>query len=235
MIDAGAERWAALATSADGLTCMAASTWFVFASSDAGQNWIPTSATGGQFGGNEWSGVSCSSDGDKVVAVSRGGGIQLSTNAGTTWTTSSVPSFSWQAVASSGEGSRLVAVAANGPIYASTNSVVAWSATTAPNLNWSSVASSRDGSRLVATVEGGGIYIWQTTPTPKLHITPSGTGLLLSWIVPSMPFVLQENADLNTTDWVDVPTQPTLNLSNLHHEVSVPLSETNRFYRLKSL
>jgi hypothetical protein len=39
-----------------------------------------------------------------------------------------------------------------------------------------------------------------------LDIAASGSGLLLSWIVPSMPFVLQENANLNTTDWIDVPT-----------------------------
>jgi hypothetical protein len=55
------------------------------------------------------------------------------------------------------------------------------------------------------------------------------------WIVPSMPFVLQENADLNTPNWTVVPMTPILNLTNLHHEVTVPLSGTNRFYRLQSL
>ena len=75
-----------------------------------------------------------------------------------------------------------------------------------------------------------------------LDITPSANSAndwliswLISWIVPSMPFVLQENADLNTADWIDVTTQPTLNLTNLHHEVSVPLSISNRFFRLKGL
>ena len=127
-----------------------------------------------------------------------------------------------------------------GPILISDNACTNWSQTDAPLTNWMSVASSADGCRLTAVVgqaslDGGGIYTWRSTPTPKLNITPSGSGLLLSWIVPSMPFVLQENADLRTADWMDVPTQPTLNLSNLHYEVSVPLSETNRFYRLKRL
>ena len=81
----------------------------------------------------------------------------------------------------------------------------------------------------------GLIYTWQTAPSPKLNITPSGSGLLISWIVPSMPFVLQETADLNTPDWTAVPMTPILNLTNLHHEVTVPLSGTNRFYRLQRL
>ena len=59
--------------------------------------------------------------------------------------------------------------------------------------------------------------------------------VLISWIVPSMPFVLQESADLMTTNWTGVTTVPKLNFTNLHHEVSVPLSSANRFYRLRSL
>jgi len=50
-----------------------------------------------------------------------------------------------------------------------------------------------------------------------------------------MPFVLQESADLNTPNWTAVPMTPILNLTNLHHEVTVPLSGTNRFYRLQRL
>jgi hypothetical protein len=68
-----------------------------------------------------------------------------------------------------------------------------------------------------------------------LNLTPSDSSFVISWIVPSMPFVLQENLDLTTTNWTDVITTPILNLTNLHHEVSVPLSSTNRFYRLQSL
>ena len=88
---------------------------------------------------------------------------------------------------------------------------------------------------MVAVADGGGIYTWQATTRPKLNISLTNSDVLLSWIVPSTPFVLQEHTNLIAAGWLDVPTQPTLNLSNLHHEVSVPLASTNRFYRLKSL
>lgn len=86
---------------------------------------------------------------------------------------------------------------------------------------------------MVAAANGGGIYTWQTTPHPVLNVTPSGTNLVLCWIVPSQPFVLQENADLTTTNWTDVATAPVLNLTNLQNQVTLPLPAANRFYRLK--
>src|SRR5262249_40210200 len=107
------------------------------------------------------------------------------------------------------------------------------SQTDAPLTNWVSVASSADGNKFAAVVDGGGIYTWQTTPSPKLNITPVAGGLRISWIVPSMPFLLQEGADLYTLNWTAVPMTPILNLTNLHNEVTVPLSGTNRFYRLQ--
>ena len=85
----------------------------------------------------------------------------------------------------------------------------------------------------MAVVNGGGIYTWQSTPAPALSISVSGGNLLLSWIVPSMPFVLQENSSLATPNWTNVPTPPTLNLTNLQNQVSVPLPTSNHFYRLK--
>ncbi|MBP9903327.1 MAG: hypothetical protein KBH45_17850 [Verrucomicrobia bacterium] len=115
-----------------------------------------------------------------------------------------------------------------------------WTSAGTLSTNWSSLVCSADGNKLVAAAGSGMsptglIYTWQSTPSPKLTITPSASGLLISWIVPSMPFVLQENADLNTPDWTAVPMTPILNLTNLHHEVTVPLSGTNRFFRLQRL
>lgn len=81
----------------------------------------------------------------------------------------------------------------------------------------------------------GGIYTFQTTPTPALTITPSASDFLLSWLVPSTHFVLQENSDLTVANWTDLATQPTLNFTNLHYEVVVSRSSTNRFYRLKQI
>ena len=58
--------------------------------------------------------------------------------------------------------------------------------------------------------------------------------VILSWTVPAIPFVLQQNSDLTTTNWTDVPATPTLNLTNLHYEESLPAPITgSHFYRLK--
>jgi hypothetical protein len=179
--------------------------------------------------------VASSADGNKLVASWGPDETYTSTNAGITWSHSNDPRNSWHRLACSADGDKLVGVAWQS-IDASTNSGSSWvEFLFSSTVNFWSVASSADGCKLVAVVNGGGIYSWQTTPTPVLNLTPSGGSFVISWIVPSMPFVLQENADLNTTNWIDVPTQPNLNLTNLHHEVSVPLSNTNRFYRLKSL
>ena len=97
----------------------------------------------------------------------------------------------------------------------------------------STVASSADGGKLFAAVNGGGIYTFQTTPFPSLSLNRSDTNLLLSWIVPSMDFVLQENSDLAARNWIDLTNTPRLNLTNLNSEVTVPLPAGNRFYRLK--
>lgn len=236
LIDAGGpESWNSIASSADGAHCMASSGVNIYSSGDHGQTWSQTSATAKFTFAEHWMGLACSAEGGKWVAVSLGGQIQLSVDGGLNWTTSSAPSLSWQATASSADGRMLVAIPTNGPICLSSNSGVSWFATSTPSENWRAAASSADGCKLVAVANGGGIYTWQTSPTPKLNITPSASSLLISWIVPSMPFVLQQNSDLTTPNWTDVITTPILNFTNLHHEVSVPLSSTNRFYRLKRL
>jgi len=85
----------------------------------------------------------------------------------------------------------------------------------------------------VAAVNGGGIYTRQFTPEPVLNITSASNNLVLSWIVPSMDFVLQQNSDLTTTNWADLTNKPTLNLTNLQYQVSVSLTNGRSFYRLR--
>lgn len=161
--------------------------------------------------------------------------IYLSRNWGRTWTPSTAPKLQWQAIASSADGSQLVAVVANGgSIYTSADSGDTWVLSSAPRVNWSSVVSSADGCKLVAAIDSGGIYTWQTTPHPVLNVTRIGTNLLLSWIIPSQPFVLQENADLTTTNWTDATSAPVLNLTNLQNQVTLPLPAGSRFYRLRA-
>ena len=95
-----------------------------------------------------------------------------------------------------------------------------------------SAAASADGSKLVASSDDS-IWILQSVPTPLLSLSPSGTNLGLSWTLPSTRFVLQQNSDLTTTKWTDVANAPTINLTNLQYQVSLPIGSGGRFYRLK--
>jgi hypothetical protein len=119
------------------------------------------------------------------------------------------------------------------PIYTSTHAGDTWTATDSPSNQWQSVASSADGGKLVAASFYGLIYTSHSTPAPLLSIALSSYNATIAWLVPSSNFVLQQNSDLNTTNWTDVPTPPTLNYANLHYEVNVSPSPGSRLYRLK--
>jgi WD40 repeat protein len=164
----------------------------------------------------------------------------MSTNWGMNWERAA--QLGWlYSIATSADGRKLVTTQNDhfpyppGVIHMSTNSGVTWTTTAAISNAVTALGSSADGNRLVAVTYDGGIYTWQTTPTPVLSITPSGSNFVLSWIIPSAPFVLQQTADLATPDWTDVPTPPILNLTNLQNQLAVPLSSSKRFFRLKGL
>jgi photosystem II stability/assembly factor-like uncharacterized protein len=158
--------------------------------------------------------------------------VYTSSDSGATWTAASGPITNWNCVACSADGSELVVLEDGGPIYTSTNSGATWTPSDAPSQRWWSVASSADGSKLVATLYNGGIYTWQSTPTPWLRVSPSGANVVISWTVPSLIFVLQQNSDLTTAKWTDVVTAPTV--TNLQNQVVLPAPTGNMFYRLKS-
>jgi len=151
-------------------------------------------------------------------------------------------------------------VADNGPIYSSTNSGMTWmvintpgtykfsltfgpneggffatatirpspekrTATNSPATNWYAVGSAPDGSKLVMTAD-------DSQPAPVLSITHSGGGMVVSWPAAFTGFVLQENSDLSTTNWVDV-TDP-VNKVGEQNQVLISSPADNNFYRLKS-
>lgn len=199
------------------------------------------------FGYVLYTSVAMSADGTKIVAAVNnfgywqdppstnwGGMLYCSSNSGANAVTNYTTVTNWTSVASSADGTRLVAVASGGAIYTSTDAGANWEPASVTNANWAGVASSADGAKLVAVANGGGIYTWQTTPAPTLNITPSGDGLLVSWVVPSMNFRLQENSDLTTTNWTDLAIAPVLNFTNLQNQVTLPLGTANRFYRLQA-
>ena len=253
--------WSSVAASADGTKLVGAargpfgfggndSDGLIYTSPDSGVTWTQTSAPS-----NSWSSVASSPDGTKLVAVisydrsGSGGPIYTSTDSGATWTQSSALPHRWASVASSADGTKLVAVVGkvageygDGLIYTSTNSGATWMPqSSAPNEYWTAVASSADGSKVVAVASvDGAIYTLQfpippppPQPSPQLSIGASGGSLGVSWLVPSTLFVLQQNIDLGSPNWTDLPTPPTLNFTNLYYQVAVSPSFAAGFYRLK--
>jgi photosystem II stability/assembly factor-like uncharacterized protein len=184
--------------------------------------------------------ASASADGTKLMAaVFNGGGFFISTDWGSTWASNSSPAWGSPALASSADGTKLVVADSSGYpsgglIYTSTNGGTTWLTATAGSNFWNAVASSADGSKLVASAEFNGIYTWQSMPSPLLNIAPLNGKLALSWTLPSASFVLQQNSDPTSMNWVTVTNTPTLNLTNLQDQVILSPLPGNRFYRLQA-
>lgn len=202
----------------------------IYISTNSGATWFSNSAP--VFFAES---IVSSADGNKLVLITGGGGIFVSTDMGATWMeTTSVPAALPPQIASSADGSKLIASA--GPIlYFSVDSGATW--TTNNNIpdglnKKRLVTVSADGNTFIAAVYDGGIWTSQTTPAPQMDITPTSGNLLLSWVIPSTNFVLQQNSDLTTMNWTDVTNAPVLNLTNLRDEVMLPSTSGNYFYRL---
>jgi hypothetical protein len=121
------------------------------------------------------------------------------------------------------------------PIYSSYDSSATWVQADAPVTNWTSVACSADGRFFIATSagwpSGGAIYVARSVPAPLVNISSADDTVLISWLIPSMPFVLQQSSGL-VDGWLDVATTPVLNYTNLHYEVRLPKLGEVVFYRL---
>lgn len=213
-----------LGLSANGRKLIAANDG-IYTSTDFGTTWISNNVSQAY-----WVSVATSSEGSRLVAVANPGGIYTSEDSGTTWISNNVPSGNWNSVASSADGSKLVS--ANGVgIYTSMNSGVTWISNNVPSAVWRSVASSSDGCKMIAG-RSSGIWAVQTTPTPQLNLTPSPTNFVISWIIPSTNFVLQQSSDL--ISWSSITDTPTLNLTYLNNELSISPTIGIGFYRLST-
>ena len=228
---APAGNWSCVASSADGSKLAAGvQNGAIYTSSDFGNTW-----TSNNVPNQWWSSIASSADGSLWVAVAGSfngplGPIYVSTNSGTNWVPAHAPITNWVSVTISADGSKLFALE-GGAAFVSTNSGLTWAMASTTNASWLSMASSADGHKLVAGALGD-IYTSQTTPSPQVNIAPTNGNLVLSWIVPSTNFVLQQNSDFTTTNWVDATNTPVLNLTNLENEVTLPLTDSNCFYRL---
>jgi hypothetical protein len=234
--------WTGVACSADGRRFVAAA-WqdSIYLSTNVGATWTPTAAPQ-----KTWRSLACSADATKLVATTADYSIAYfsSTNSGATWLNFTPADLvaPMGGVAISATGERM-AVLTSGfgrdptpcVAYLSTNFGVAWFSTTLPGTsNYTAIASSADGCSLVAALQPLGTYNYRVTPTPVLSIASSGDHVLLSWIVPSITFVLQENLDLNPANWSDVAQSPVLDYTNIQYQVSLPAPGGQRSYRLIS-
>jgi hypothetical protein len=79
-----------------------------------------------------------------------------------------------------------------------------------------------------------GAYELQSMPTnspARLTITPTPTNtMIISWPAPSSGFVLQENSDLGSSNWV--PSTYSVTVSGTQNQVTIPMVYDRRFYRL---
>ena len=257
----GIDSWRALACSADGSVLLAASSLhngyirygMLYVSTNSGATWGPANLPESPLPYKYWSAVACSADGIRLVAVSRGipGGlpvtyfislpIYLSPDSGASWS-SATPLDNWSSVACSADGNSLIALASfvstNGGIYTSSNAGVSWAFSIIACTNqtgWSAVASSADGARVVAATYGGQIFT-RSNPvvSARLSIALPEDQVILSWLIPSTTFVLQQTPSLAQPNWADVDVQPTLNYTNLNQELTLPAPSGPMFYRLVS-
>jgi hypothetical protein len=119
-------------------------------------------------------------------------------------------------------------------LYLSTDSGTTWSQQASPDV-WGCIALSADGETMFGAAIGTDGYAYsifksQTPPHPHLSLTLSGSGPVLSWLVPSTDFVLEESGDLSK--WSEVRASQALNYTNLNYEVHLPGPTSPTFYRL---
>jgi|SRR5271166_508473 len=135
-------------------------------------------------------------------------------------------------------------------IFVSSDSGTSWARVPTQGLsdplvmNWSAIAISADGCKLVGSVTAyssqseppspGAIFSFQYAPAPRLDIASSDGNLLISWIIPSATFHLQQSPDLTKTNWIAVPGTPVLDYSTLRNHIIVPPTPLKMFYRLVS-
>ena len=69
-------------------------------------------------------------------------------------------------------------------------------------------------------------------PAPVLSITHSANVVIVSWPSSFTGFVLQQNNDLTTANWMDVTNA--VSVVDEQNQVIMPPTSSNNFYRLKS-
>jgi hypothetical protein len=243
LTSAPSENWISIATSADGTQVVALDEeggpgegvgGAVYRSANSGASWAYVWDADAEY---FISGIACSANGATLIMT--GEFSYISTNSGVAWSfipdgpPGPVGPDGGLAAACSADGTTLAIsslgfLGAGTPgIYISPDSGGSWVLANAPGAD--SVLISSNGTEFAA-LENGYIYISQANPVPVLDVTISNSNLLISWMLPVDNFILQQSSDL--VNWSTVTKAPILNFTNLQNQVTLPLSQTQSFYRL---
>ena len=197
-----------------------------------------------------WTSVAISADGSllmgmRELGIYSGGNmprVYTSTNYGDTWTAKDLSTTGRGFVAMSADGS--VMMASKAQLFVSTNAGLNWLQKSIPGQTYGwgygCVASSADGNKLYLALGSddfsnpNSIYTAYTTPKPKLSLQPSGSGLVLSWMIAATNFIVQQRVELNAGSWLTLTNTSEINLSTLQNQMSLPGSNTSGFFRLKA-
>jgi len=151
--------WTGIAASADGTTWLATGTdtngsypWYVYVSTDGGNNWNGNLSSS-TYPGSTWKSVCLSSNGQICYAADDSGGyIWKSTNQGATWSSlSSSGPRTWTGVSCTADGTTVFGTVDGDYVYISVNGGTTWTAKTASGqLSWKSPVCSVDGGSFYA-------------------------------------------------------------------------------------
>ncbi|HEX3718997.1 MAG TPA: hypothetical protein VH595_13595 [Verrucomicrobiae bacterium] len=92
------------------------------------------------------------------------------------------------------------------------------------------MACSQDGTHWAADIDG---ELCTAYWPPSLTVQLCGANLAVSWPAPSSGLVLQENSDISTTNWVNVPVLPAV--SNYQNRVFIPATNATAYFRLATV
>lgn len=229
--DAPTTFWLSISSSADGQRLLACSqSMGLWLSTNYGVNWSSILTS------NNLAGVSCSADGKRVVVASQTDVVYLSGDFGATWTWQHVSTFGGSGAACSADGSRLGVISYAG-VFISTDSGLSWTAQPGGGTVLDAIATSADGHRWLTGHSGQGrLYLGNSAPSPALSIIPTNGNVLISWTIPSSPFVVQQMQEpLNQGSWTPVIDPPSLNLNTLQNQILIQETNTRAFFRLSGM
>jgi photosystem II stability/assembly factor-like uncharacterized protein len=227
-------RWRSVAASGDGTKLFATADYGtnysqvpgIYVSTNSGATWALADTPAGP-----WQAVVSSADGKKVAVGGYAGPVLVSIDAGAHWIPTTLPNSQWGGLAMSADATRLIAASAEGIIYISNDSGGTWMKANAPNQAWQAVVCSSDGLRLFAGAwsdPNGGIYSAQLLP--KLDITSSSSGLVISWPDSVQGFALEQSTDIWARNWRPVSTLPTT--MNGQNQITIKAPSGTSAFRL---